>query len=161
MKTKSEILEQEFEFETRNLGLFVDDNLWMHDKWAVIIEGQTFDYSAGIGHREAKDKYSRDKFNNLAGKNNLKQTRENLTLYLKEFGECSKPKPLKIDDILYSLIMDADSGRMLFEEFCDNFGYRSDSIKALDTYRACQQNVKKVLTFIKDLDKAQELFHDY
>lgn len=43
------------------------------------------------------------------------------------------------DNILYSVVMDAEAGGYeTFEEFCDNYGYSSDSIKAMKTYQACK-----------------------
>lgn len=31
-----------------------------------------------------------------------------------------------------------------FEDFCNNFGYDTDSIKALKTYKACKKQAEKV-----------------
>ena len=39
--------------------------------------------------------------------------------------------------ILSSLILDAQAGDMLFNDWCDDYGYDSDSISAFDTYQAC------------------------
>jgi hypothetical protein len=92
---------------------------------------------------------------------NPQKTKSNLLFYAEEIKKVSKPKPLDIDDILYSLILDSQAGNETFDDFCDNFGYDNDSIKANDIYRACQKNAKKVRTFIKDIDQANELFQDY
>ena len=78
-----------------------------------------------------------------------------------ELNKVSKPKPLNIDDILFCLVLDAQSGTESFEDFCDNFGYNEDSVKHNEIYKSCQKNGKKVKTFIKDLEKASELFQDY
>ena len=37
-----------------------------------------------------------------------------------------------------------------FEEFCDNMGYSNDSLKALDTYRACLETAKKLKACLKN-----------
>lgn len=166
MKTTSKTLAQDFNFKARHIGLFLDDNLWSHDKWVVTIEGQTFDYSTGIGHREwdkskAWGRDGQDRFKALMSKTNLKQTKENLTLYNTEVDRVSKPKPLNIDDVLYSLLSDSSLSSTDFEDFCDNIGADTDSIKSFETYQACQKNRKKVKTFITDIEKAEELFQDY
>ena len=70
-------------------------------------------------------------------------------------------KYLNIDDVLYCLILDAQSGTESFEDFCDNFGYNEDSVKHNEIYKLCQKNGKKVKTFITNLEKASELFQNY
>ena len=162
MKTLSTILGKEFEFSTTHVGTFLTDELWVHDKWIVVIEGQDFEYSTGIGHREAKSTFRLDKeaFQKIKNKTPKKE-KANLLLYIDELKSCSKPKKLNIDDVLYSLILDAQSGTESFEDFCDNFGYNEDSVKHNEIYKSCQKNGKKVKTFIKDLEKASKLFQDY
>ncbi|CAB4196364.1 hypothetical protein UFOVP1299_77 [uncultured Caudovirales phage] len=39
--------------------------------------------------------------------------------------------------VMHSLIMDSEAGDLVFEEWCDNFGFNSDSIKDHDIYTAC------------------------
>ena len=48
----------------------------------------------------------------------------------------NKPQNPDVADVVYSIVSDWDAGSMPFEEFCDNFGYDNDSIKALNTYLA-------------------------
>jgi len=159
MKTTSKILGKDFNFEAKHIGLFLDDNLWSHDKWVVTIEGQTFDYSTGIGHRDASV-FNREAFNAVMRKT-PKQTKENLTLYNEELAKVSKVKPLQIDDVLYSLLSDASLANGDFEDFCSEFGYDEDSIKANETYKACQKGTKKLKAFLPDLQTAQELYSEY
>lgn len=40
-------------------------------------------------------------------------------------------------DVVYSFISDAECGDMNFDEFCDNFGYDEDSIRAKKIHEAC------------------------
>ena len=162
MKTLSTILNKEFDFTATHVGTFLTDELWVHDKWIVVIEGQDFEYSTGIAHREPKTTFRLDKeaFQRIMNKNPKKE-KTNLLLYIDELKSCSKPKKLNIDDVLYSLILDAQSGSECFDDFCYNFGYNEDSVKHNEIYKACQKNAKKVKTFIKDLEKAGELFQEY
>lgn len=160
MKTLSKILNKEFDFTVNHLGLFLTDELHICDKYIVIIEGQDFEYSCGIGHRVELDRYKKEAFQKLMNRNPQK-TKPNLLLYIDELKKVSKPKPLNIDDVLYSLVLDSQFSNETFDDFCDNLGYNSDSMKANEIYRACQKNTKKVGTFIKDLEQAGELFQDY
>lgn len=41
-------------------------------------------------------------------------------------------------------ISDARAGGETFEIFCSEFGYQTDSIRALRTFRACQKSAEKV-----------------
>jgi len=162
MKTLSKILNKEFDFVVNHLGLFLTDDLHICDKYIVIIEGQDFEYSCGIGHRVAKNELrgTKDEFDRVYNKAPRKE-KANLYLYIDELKAVSKPKPLNIDNVLWSLILDAQAGTESFDDFCDNFGYNNDSIKANEIYLACQKNGKKVKQFIANIDKASELFQDY
>ena len=160
MKTLSKILNKEFDFVVNHLGLFLTDELHICDKYIVLIEGQDFEYSGGIGHRIEFDRFKKEAFQKLMNKN-PKKDKSNLLLYIDELKKVSKPKPLNIDDVLYSLILDSQAGTESFYDFCDNYGYDNDSMKANEIYIACQKNSKKVKTFIIDIEKASELFQEY
>jgi hypothetical protein len=160
METISKTLNKKFDFKAQNVGLFLDDNLWVHDKWIVTINGETFDYMTGIGHRTELNRFCKDDFNRIKNQNPTK-SKSNLLLYIETFSKVSKSKPLDIDDVLYSLLSDATFGSYSFDDFCDELGYDNDSIKATEIYKACQKNAKKVKTFISNIDEAQELFSEY
>lgn len=158
---KSEILNKEFNVNIMHVGLMVNDDLWQHDKWVVIINGQQFDYSTGLGHREAK-KWDADK-KEFARLMRMQPKKElvNLQNHNNKLQAVSKVKPLNIDDVLYSLIIDSDANDYTFEDWADNFGYDTDSRKAEQIYHACKENARKVNTFIDNLEEARELFQDY
>ena len=46
------------------------------------------------------------------------------------------PKPPKVADVLYSLLTDASAEQRNFHEWCSDYGYSTDSISALNAYRA-------------------------
>ena len=56
-----------------------------------------------------------------------------------EAWNCDNLKPVKptAADVLHSLTMDASAADENFHDWCANFGYSDDSIKALNTYKAC------------------------
>lgn len=165
---KSEVLNKEFDFRTVHIGLDIDENLWQYDKWAVIINGETFDYKTGIGHRKVRKGYEGGKnwkgFKDEATyylNGRFKQDKKNLLEVNKKIDYHTQVKPLNIDDVLYSLIMDSYTAEETFEDFCSEFGYDSDSRKAMQIWEDCRNNAKRVKKFIPDLEEARELFQDY
>ena len=51
--------------------------------------------------------------------------------------ERNKPNPPKVADVMYSLLTDASAEQRNFHEWCSDYGYSTDSINALNVYRAC------------------------
>jgi len=161
MKVKSNILNKEFDFTVNHLGLFVSDELNLLDKYIVTIEDNYFEYSQGIGFRIPNVSLgSVDRFKKLMNRN-PKREKENLRLFVGELERCSKVKPLVIDDILNSLLIDCQFSLETFEDFCDGLGYSQDSMRAFEIYRGYQKNAKKVKAFINNINEAFELFQDY
>ncbi len=108
-------------------------------KWCVTINDQSFDYHTGLAHRYANplSAHDREEYNRLR--------HANINDYgLEKLLSASKAKPPSLEDVLYSLIMDGDACEMSFEHWCSMLGYDEDSIKALETYRACQKNTNKL-----------------
>ncbi len=70
-------------------------------------------------------------------------------------------KPPKIEDILYSLTMDADAIQYEFSDWCDSIGYDTDSIKAKATFDACRDNAVKLMQLGFGIDELQTHFEDY
>ena len=50
--------------------------------------------------------------------------------------------------VLSSLVSDADCGQYDFAEFCSNLGYDVDSIRALESWKACKAMHRKVTQFL-------------
>ncbi len=72
-----------------------------------------------------------------------------------------KPNKLKLDDVLHSLVMDASACEQSFEDWCADFGSDSDSIRALETYRACQKNAAKLRKAGVNIEAERERLADY
>lgn len=74
-------------------------------------------------------------------------------------------KPVKPSSagVLYSLLTDAGAMHESFNDWCDNYGYDSDSITAFRTYQDCCEIGKKLCQiFTKDeADKLREMLQDY
>lgn len=55
-----------------------------------------------------------------------------------------EPKIPELSSVLYSLVMDANACDESFDDWCLNFGYDTNSRKALDTYLSCQVNATRL-----------------
>lgn len=90
---------------------------WECDGWVVSfcrrgerpVSRMQFEYYCGVGHR-----------------------------YLTANPAIVKPKPPTAAAVLYSLFVDSEASSKSFQEWCDDLGYDSDSIKAFNTYRQCE-----------------------
>jgi hypothetical protein len=55
-----------------------------------------------------------------------------------------RPTQPTIADVMYSLFSDASAADENFSDWCDNYGYSDDSIKALNMYKACTEVAKNL-----------------
>jgi len=108
------------------------------DQWRVTLSSKagfhSFDYFTGLGLRHKPDSWGK-----------------------------RKPKKPKVADVLHSLILDASAADENFHDWCANFGYSDDSIKAMNTYKECLE-VSQALRkhFSADtLRTVRELLQDY
>ena len=60
----------------------------------------------------------------------------------------------------YCFVSDAVAGIDTFENFCSDFGYDTDSIKALKTYRACERALKK-FTHVSNMSAYSDTIYDF
>ena len=103
-----------------------------------------------------------DEWKRTATKYNCKITFKN-KIYRFNFwmGSANTKAPSK-KDVLYSFIMDDVTG-MDFEEFCLEFGYSNDSIKALRTFEACKEQTENFYRLFNEKEREilRELLEDY
>jgi hypothetical protein len=59
----------------------------------------------------------------------------------KKTGRPTRPT---VADVLHSLFSDASAADENFSDWCDNYGYSDDSIKALNMYKACTEVAKNL-----------------
>lgn len=73
-----------------------------------------------------------------------------------------KPKKPQVKDVLYSMMM-GDVSDMNFNDFCNEFGYDNDSIKALEIYRACEKQTEAYYNMFDAEERKilEELLQDY
>lgn len=76
-----------------------------------------------------------------------------------------KKKPIfpKIEDVVYSLVMDSDVIEYDFPDWCSNFGYEEDSRKAESIYKQCQDIALKMIRSLgtDNLNTLREVYQDY
>lgn len=63
------------------------------------------------------------------------------------WGSIINPECRSVSDLkhaVYCAVSDARSGDMEFNDFCAEFGYNTDSIKAHEAWKACRAMKKKV-----------------
>lgn len=130
-------MKSEIKFISLNDGPGVE---WPHFQWQVTINGIGFEYRTGLGHRTDFFKGMRRIGQGDSWHPRNKRPAGSVTL---ESAKCWAHSP-KIEDVLECLVSDMDAGAQSFHDFCDNFGYDRDSIKALDLYRACMESGEKL-----------------
>lgn len=128
------------------------------DQWIIAFkrgkESMQEMYFTGIGLRtKAKPK----SFDGLHG---LKATDKRVIDWHKKNDKPCKPSATSV---LYSLTMDMQAMHESFNDWCDNYGYDSDSMKAFKTYQDCCEIGKKMVKiFTKaDIDTLRDMLQDY
>ena len=115
-----------------------DDSGWEHDAWRIefLKDGRKLEQSfrTGIGHRAPPG-------NTFAGR----KLRPG-TLAWVEHENRKTPVSPKAASVLSSLVSDDTQGES-FESWADNFGYDSDSRKALAIYMECQRQTDAAKRF--------------
>lgn len=73
-----------------------------------------------------------------------------------------KPKKPTKKALLYSMMRD-DTNGINFNDFCNEFGYDKDSIKALEIYKACERETEAYYNMFDSEEREilRELLEDY
>ena len=103
-----------------------------------------------------------DEWKRTATKYNCKITFKNKIYSFNFWMGSAHTKAPSEKDVLYSFIMDDVTG-MDFEEFCLEFGYDNDSIKALRTFEACKEQTENFYRLFNEEEREilRELLEDY
>lgn len=119
------------------VGETVRDSDWRCDQWRVIISNKSgqwmTDYFTGLGHRKT--------------------------------NKWKESKPVKPDvlGVLHSLFMDAQAADQNFIDWCADFGYSDDSMKAFSMYKQCCETAVQLRKYFDSETRAQieQLIEDY
>ena len=129
-----------------------DEKRYLQDRWVLTLSKgsitETFDYWTGIGHRKAQKVGDRDRWQVQRAQKIilgtvLLQTDGNYEIAKMVLETGSTAVYPKLDDVLYSLLSDSEACDLDFDEWCAEFGYDTDSRKALAVYEACKANGEK------------------
>jgi hypothetical protein len=144
-----------------------DANHWK-DKWSCTLsyEGRsaTFDYWTGIGHRVVASGWKAEgpnKWGSFGGVVvfGLKDAIAKGALVLKRRkseGRWEHEGP-SVADVLSCLLSDTRACTTTFDDWCSDYGENNDSLKALNTYLACQRNGSKVTRLLGSVKLVEEL----
>jgi hypothetical protein len=123
------------------------------DQWRVTLSSNagfhSFDYFTGLGLRDT-----------VRGVRAMNVPNNR---FVKGHWEATKPKTPKVADVMHSLIMDSNAADENFHDWCANYNYSDDSIKAMNIYKACLEIAVALRKhFSPDtLRQVRELLQDY
>lgn len=132
------------------VGETTRDNNWQCDQWRITLSSKagfhSFDYFTGLGLRTRTYSGYGRKWD---------------AMRKKHYDD--KPQKPKIADVLHSLILDASAADENFHDWCANYGYSDDSIKAMNIYKSCLETAQALRKhFSPDTLRAvRELLQDY
>lgn len=144
-----------FAINPAGAGLMRDN--WKCDGWILQITNKSntecFNYYTGIGRRVVSKVDKVWIMSEYKGSVNLKHM----------LAKYAKPVIPEVCGIIHSIIDDTEALHSSFSDWCDNFGYDNDSIKALNIYNQCTDNAKKLRKVIdnKTMDLLREALQDY
>lgn len=148
-----------------------ESNDWPHFSWRVTLHYQgrkaNFDYRTGVAHvNPPKSYYLRSHLLGGMGANIPADWQTSHTVFCTNlrnawFRDGRAPIAPSVADVVSCLLSDCSSASNdTFESFCSEFGYDTDSRKALKTYKACQKILCKCVgLFGADLHKLTGLKH--
>lgn len=145
-----------FTFEAVYVGKTKRDENWECFEWRITLKSasETMEqpYYRGLAHRHMKK----------GAMPPPKGVNKN-TLYYVEWEERNTvPTPPTAAEVLYSLMLDGEAINESFSDWCANYGYDDDSIKALNMYRTCEEigrKLRKVFTY-EQRERLRELAQD-
>lgn len=131
---------------------------WDCDAWLCKFSRQGkevfTDYYTGIGHRVLT----------AYGQQEVRRAGKASAGYLERIkAQNSVAVAPHVAGVLHSLLLDSSSAEQNFHDWCDDFGYDKDSIKAQSTYNACCEILTKMRTFFTGTERQamQEILQDY
>lgn len=142
------------------------------DKFLIIFTSskgvsETFDFSTGTGHRATRKSGTFGPIIRGKDKGKLKELREITGLDTVTWKQGDNLDHLVIAptqaSVLWCLLMDMELGQGTFQEFCDNLGYDSDSMRAHKIYLDSQNTLHKMHNILtrSDIEHLRELLQDY
>lgn len=145
-------------FSVIGQGVGLKRDGWECDRWSVLFKKsevqETFEYFTGIGHRVINDRHYYEIKNDKRLPSNNKRH---------QMEKVSFPFPPFAAAVLYCLVLDSSANDQSFDNWCEEYGYSNDSMKAFKTYQQCCETAEKMRK-IFTREQAQyisELLQDY
>ena len=120
---------------------------------------EEFEYFTGLGHRKP---HASEMAKNSA--RSLAKVSKRMLAWEQHYKQWpDQPQAPHAADVLHCLILDSSAAEQTFANWCAEFGYDTDSRKAIATYEACQQGADKLRrVFSRDvLAQLAEALQDY
>lgn len=154
---------------------------WQHDLFLITFQHvgtqkqkriEHFDFKTGIGHRVTSNRDPRSGVIDLL---TPKQIRE-LKVYKELSGPVYEAKHVvnlyrrrewvvcpTAASVMYCLLGDMNAETSNFDDWCDEYGYNSDSIAHLNIYKACLETARKINQIFTNEQQQHlaELLEDY
>ncbi|UAV90035.1 hypothetical protein REC_186 [Pseudomonas phage REC] len=131
---------------------------WECDSWSVSFsrdkkERFVTDYHTGIGHRQSKHPMPAD----------IRRLAPNILARVDWERTWLKPVTPQAASVLYSVLRDAEGAEQNFLDWCGDYGYDTDSMKAHKVYTACCELLQKVRAFFTNGERQAmlEMLQDY
>ena len=127
---------------------------WEFDAWHVKFSNKygswSTTYKTGIGHRKFPKGFVPDK------------TLNPRCIAFAQQESCKITVMPSIADVMHSLIFDASAADDNFHDWCANYGYSEDSIKAMNMYKECLETATALRRYIDHttLQKVREAVQD-
>lgn len=116
-------------YEANLVGLRRDGK-WENFKFTCFVESEEFTFKVGVGHAKW--------FKGSRANTKAKEEGYSIVLENQYDKGLLRLKSVKISELVYCIL--ADYTDETFDDWCSNFGYDTDSRKALETYLECQNN---------------------
>ena len=167
-------------YDVNHTAEMLHDKEWQHDLFYIVFTAKNhkvegFEYKTGIGHRITPPTYKNGrqafgysteqqrelkKLRELIGKSGLIEAKKAVTKCVTNKEAITMPTQASV---LYGLVLDSSAGDESLPDWCDNYGYDSDSMKALSIYNACIENAKKLNNIFtrEQLEAISELLEGY
>lgn len=164
---------EQLNIKTTFVGM-VESEEWSHFLWSVLINDKVvFEYKTGLGLVTTKKLMSFNQPNIGGSKVNRKN--QFIVKHGNEFFKAvvvnnrigswllANPTMPTNKDILFALLLDSQVLDESYQNWCDNYGYDSDSMKAFKIYQACCDNTKKLQSCFSsdELANIAEQLQDY
>lgn len=129
-------------------------------------QSHTGEYTKGCAHRQWK----KNALGHIAKANNAREGKG--AVYMggflsiareKELLDHTEPIPPTLDEVMWSLYMDASGVRHgeTFAQWCDEYGYDTDSRKAEGIFNACRETWAALVRMGADFAELENLFANY